>query len=75
MFDAHALTTIISAYKRDFDRIHKEEIYKWKAVKHFQDNWDINAADFPAMLDRALGMANNLLISRNYFPKGMICDI
>ena len=75
MFNTNALTDIISAYKLDFEHIHKEEIYKWKAVKHFQDNWDENAADFPAMLDHALGKAGNLLVSRNFFPKSMICTI
>jgi len=75
MININAVKNIISAYKQDFDRIHKEEIYKWKAVKCFQDNWDENAADFPAMLGRALEKAQNLLTSRNYFPKGMICEL
>jgi len=38
MFDTNALMAIISAYKNDFERIHKDESYKWKAVKCFQDN-------------------------------------
>jgi 5-methylcytosine-specific restriction protein B len=75
MFNKDALADIISSYKQDFERINKEEIYKWKAVKCFQDNWDENAADFPAMLDLAFGKAGNLLLSRNFFPKGMICEI
>ena len=75
MFDKNALATVISLYKKDFERIHKEEIYKWEAVKHFQDNWNINASDFPLMLDLALGKAGNLLVSRNFYPKGMICEI
>jgi len=73
--NTETLGEIISAYKHDFDRVHREEIYKWKAVKCFQDNWDEKAADFPLMLDQALGKANNLLASINFYPKGMICDI
>jgi 5-methylcytosine-specific restriction protein B len=73
MLDINALTEIICAYKQNFQRIHKEEIYKWKAVKCFQDNWDIGNADFLPMLERALAKANNLLVSQNFYPKGMIC--
>jgi len=40
MFNNKALAAIISDYKQNFEQIHKEEIYKWKAVKCFQDNWD-----------------------------------
>jgi 5-methylcytosine-specific restriction enzyme B len=75
MFNNNALAAIISDYKQHFDQIHKEEIYKWKAVKCFQDNWDENAVDFPAMLNRALDKAENLLVSSNFFPKAMICEI
>jgi 5-methylcytosine-specific restriction protein B len=75
MFNYNALAEIISNYKNNFNQIHEEEIYKWKAVKCFQDNWNENAADFPSMLDQALGKASNLLVSRNFYPKGMICGM
>jgi 5-methylcytosine-specific restriction protein B len=75
MFNDNALTEIISKYKQSFKQVHKEEIYKWKAVKCFQDNWDENATDFPAMLNRALDKAKNLLTSYNFYAKGMIHEI
>ena len=75
MLDTDALSAIISAYKQDFERIHKNENYKWKAVKCFQDNWDESAADFLSMLNRALSKARILLASQNFYPKGMICDL
>jgi len=75
MFNDKALAGIISDYKKEFEQIHNEEIYKWKAVKCFQDNWDENAVDFPAMLKRSLDKAKNLLVSNNFFPKTMICEI
>ncbi|WP_461256455.1 hypothetical protein [Treponema sp. R80B11-R83G3] len=75
MFNKNALAAIISKYKKDFKQIHEEEIYKWKAVKCFQDNWDENAADFPAMLNRALSKAKNLLTSYNFYARGMICEM
>lgn len=63
---------IIKGYKRHFKSIHNEEIYKWRAVKCFQDNWDINAPDFLTMLDKSFAIAKNLLDSGKYFPKRML---
>jgi len=54
---------IIDLYKADFARIDTEERYKWIAVKHFQDNWDIDAPDFAGMLERAFAKHVNLLDS------------
>lgn len=50
------------------------ERYKWVAIKHFQENWDINAPDLADMLDEALSRTENLLTSVNSFPKGMIVN-
>lgn len=63
---------IIKRYKTNFERIHNQEIYKWQAVKHFQDNWDIEVNDFSEMLEESLGKTDNLLGSGNYFPRRMI---
>ena len=52
----------------------KNENYKWKAVKQFQDNWDVNASDFSEMLSRSLEKTYNLLASANNFPKGMMSE-
>jgi len=75
MFDLVLLELIIEEYKKDFNTIHKQEIYKWKAVKWFQDNWQIDAEDFAAMIEHALvsRMTGNLLDSRNRLPRRMIC--
>jgi len=75
MFDVNSVMKIISEYKHNFKEIDKEEIYKWKAVKCFQDNWNENNPDFPSMLELSLGKAFNLLASQNYFPKSMICEM
>ncbi len=43
MIDASILSKVLSDYKKDFiTRQWQEEKYKWEAVKHFQDYWDIN---------------------------------
>jgi 5-methylcytosine-specific restriction protein B len=46
--------------------------YKWIAVKHFQDNWDINAPDFADMLSRAFAKHVNLLDVGVARPLGVI---
>lgn len=75
MIDMSCLKEAMEQYKKDFDVFQWEhEEYKWKAVKWFQDNWDINANDFPEMLDRSLKVAGNLLRSTNNYPKAMITE-
>lgn len=66
------LEELIREYKKDFNDIIPDEIYKWKAVKCFQDNWNIDSEDFPTMLKLSLSKTKNLLLSRNNFPRRMI---
>ena len=66
------LQTLIREYKEDFKENISVELYKWEAVKHFQDNWDIDAEDFPTMLSQSLSKTANLLASMSSFPRGMI---
>ena len=72
MINYNKLDDIIAAYKEYFPTHWKNEKYKWIAVKHFQDNWDINAPDFADMLQRTLAKTENLLASINNFPARMI---
>ena len=75
MFNKSILEKVLAKYKQDFVLTQWEnENYKWKAVKQFQDNWDVNASDFPEMLSRSLEKTSNLLASANNFPKGMISE-
>ena len=51
MIDKTRLHLILNDYKKDFSKLFwtnktQNEKYKWVAVKHFQDNWDIDADDF-----------------------------
>jgi len=63
---------LIELYKRDFATIHGEEIYKWRAIKCFQDNWNLEAKDFPAMLKEAFAASANLLSGADYYPVRML---
>ncbi len=69
------LQDVISAYKKYFPAHIADEIYKWKAVKKFQDSWNVDAPDFGAMLMEATSLHDNLLSSRNHFVRGMLKEM
>ena len=64
----------IEEYKKEFNRVHNQEIYKWHAIKQFQDNFDISSKDFYSNLEVSLEKSDKLLVSHNYFPKGMLLE-
>ena len=73
MFNHSNLAEVLVAYKQNFvAKQWSTEKYKWEAVKEFQDNWDVNAAEFAEMLDCSLKKTSNLLASNNHWPKSMI---
>lgn len=73
MFDKFRLKDVLAHYKQNFVSTQwGNEKYKWEAVKWFQDNWDVNAQNFPEMLSRSLDKTFNLLASINNFPRRMI---
>lgn len=72
MINVEKLKTFIEKYKKDFHKLWKQEQFKWKAVKHFQDHWDINAPDFKTMFSQATAKTYSLLASKNNFPRSMI---
>ena len=76
MIDTTVLSDVIGKYKANFsEKGWADESFKWAAVKYFQEHWDVNAADFPEMFDRALNAPKvylGLLASANNFPVGML---
>ncbi|MBE6220124.1 MAG: restriction endonuclease [Rikenellaceae bacterium] len=71
--DQQKLQSLIESYKSDFPQHIGQEIYKWRAIAHFQKYWDIEADDFTSMLKLALDFKDdNLLAGAMYFPKRMI---
>lgn len=81
MINTDKLRHVLAAYRQAFHTPDpnngnqtgwQKEQYKWIAVKHFQDNWDIDAADFLEMFKKATGKCENLLSSMSYFPRQMI---
>ncbi len=72
MIDKTLLSALVESYKKDFMERIPAEIFKWKAVKCFQDNWDINASDFSKMLSASLDKTGVLLAYMNHYPRKMI---
>lgn len=73
MIDRKVFNDALMAYKENFNnKWWNDEAYKWKAIKCFQDNWNIDAENFPKMLEKSLDKTENLLVSRNYLPKRVI---
>lgn len=73
MFDRSCLESWVKEYKNSFVKDQwPNEKYKWEAIKHFQENWDIDSIDFTEMLLESLSQTHNLLNSGKYFPKNMI---
>jgi hypothetical protein len=68
------ITEVIVLYKADFERVNSQELYKWIAVKHFQNNWDIDAPDFAAMLNKSFEKRENLIGSAYYFPYKVLAE-
>jgi len=69
-----AINSYINDYKSSFEKISNDEIYKWKAVKCFQDNWDINSVDIARIFRNSTNQTINLLASKNYYPLSMMQD-
>jgi 5-methylcytosine-specific restriction protein B len=72
MIDTAKLQEILVDYKKGFDAWWKNEKYKWQAVQHFQQHWNINAPDFLEMFTQATSKTGNLLASRQNYPRQMI---
>ena len=72
MINHEKLSAIEAAYLKYLPDYWNGESFKWKAIQHFQKHWDIEAADFAAMLDQALAKTYNLLSSGYYYAKAMI---
>ena len=72
MINIEALKPILTGYKKYFLSHWADEKYKWEAVKHFQDHWNIDAPSFGDMFKEATDKTYNLLASGYAYPKGMI---
>lgn len=69
------LQSAIAAYKQQLakQRFYDQQ-YKWEILKHFQDNWDIEAPDLAEMYDRCLqsNHTRRWWKGENFQPKEMM---
>lgn len=71
MFNQERLAQILVLYKKRFpDRWAGGESFKWKAIRTFQNSWnlDVDAAELPEMLEMSLAGADSMLNSSNVYP-------
>lgn len=74
MIDLNKLALVFEGYKKHFPEHCKDELYKWEAVKHFQDHWNIDAENFGEMFKEATAKTYNLLASGYAYPRAMILE-
>lgn len=74
MINNEKLKLALEHYKAVFSSRWNEEKYKWEAIWHFQNYWDIDAADFAKMFSLATEKTACLLASVNNFPRGMMIE-
>ena len=74
MIDLAKLTLVLEGYKEYLPDHWENEKYKWEAIKHFQDHWNIDAENFGDMFKQATDKTFNLLASGYAYPKGMIIN-
>ena len=72
------LELVLNRYVERFDELNAEphiEWYKWRAINHFQKNWDIDASDFAAMFNNAVKEIKNNLIDSTTNPLSGLLSI
>ena len=74
MINIEKLKPVLDGYKAYFPTHWIDEKYKWEAIKHFQDNWNIDAENFGDMFKKATDKTSNLLASGYAYPRAMITN-
>lgn len=82
MIDRKKFDNLVKAYQNYFTN-HKgkngesyweEEEFKWRGIKTFQDNWDLDAQNLSDMIKHSLYGVSHMMVSQARFPEGMIED-
>ena len=72
------LQIIFKNYVEKFDLMNDpkhDETYKWEAVQHFQDHWDIQVDDFGSMFKTAVKATDNLINNGVVQPTNGIVEL
>ena len=82
MIDRKKFDNLVKEYQNYFTN-HKgkngesyweEEEFKWRGIKTFQDNWDLDTQNLSDMIKRSLHGVSHMMVSQQRFPEGMIED-
>ena len=65
---------IIQAYIHNWSYINSKELYKWIAIKHFQDNFFNKEVPYVERLKKSLEQTANLLVAPTYYAKEMLIE-
>lgn len=72
---ASTLGPLLESYKGFIESPAYDELYKWQIAKTVQVNWDLEAPDLAAMIDRSFTHQHqNLWVGAHYFPKAMLME-
>ncbi len=64
------IQNLLSKYKEYIQTSEYENLYKWEAIKNFQDNWNMEAENFHEMFDKCLQCSNEVFWKKPlWFPK------
>lgn len=74
MIDKTKLRPVLAGYKVYFPSHWDDEKYKWEAIKHFQNHWNMEAGNFGEMFKTATNKTFNLLASGYAYPRAMIVN-
>ena len=75
MINFDKLKPVLAGYLTYFPKYfpHGED-FKWEAVQHFRNHWDLNAQDFGAMFKEATSKVDALLDTGYAYPRAMILN-
>ena len=72
MINQEKFQQVLTAYKAYIPVHWSDEVYKWKALAHFQKYWNIHANSFKDMFQKATEKTKNLLNSDYVYPKATL---
>ncbi len=68
--DTVTLGQTLERYEARLAETRPQEVYKWKATKHFLDTFDLNASNLGKNIEEALGEARQPAHWRFMVPQG-----
>lgn len=77
----HMVLDLIHKYKEQYKTFlatsRHDELFLWESLRTFQDNWNLEGADFKSMYARSFAntLANDLWEGQHYYPKKAMLEL